>query len=117
MQMKQFSKSILIFCTVSSIILFSYADRGIRSRSRNNIVLNINTNKNFRNALSQNLKFGLNDKGFSYVEKQNEKGIYVGSTIKTFQKGNTFYILPNKNKVIVPEIKQGYSGMKLVFKN
>lgn len=115
--MKQFSKAILIFCSASSILLMSYADRGIRSRSHNNVVLNINTNKNFRSALTQNMKLGLNDKGFSYVEKQNEKGIYLGSTIRTFQKGNTFYILPNRNKVIVPEIKQGYSGMKLVFKN
>ena len=44
--MKQKSKAILIFCSISSMMLLSYADRGIRSKSRNNVVLNINTNKN-----------------------------------------------------------------------
>ena len=115
--MKQKSKAILIFCSAFSMILFTYADRGIRSKSRNNVVLNINTNKNFRSSLSSNMKLGLNDRGFSYVERQSERGIFYGSVIRTFQKGNTFYLIPNKNKIIIPEVKQGYSGMKLILKS
>lgn len=39
-----------------------------------------------------------------------------GSSMKLYQKGNTIYLIPNQQKIIIPEIKQGYTGMKLILK-
>jgi hypothetical protein len=96
--------------------MFGYADRGIRSKSRNNISLNISTNKSFKNSLAINLKSGLKYKGLYFIDNTTNNNESFSSTIRTYQKGNTVYLLPEKNKKIIPEIKLGYTGMKLIFK-
>ena len=114
--MNSFSKKIFFICIVLGITMFGYADRGIRSKSRNNISLNISTNKSFKNSLAINLKSGLKYKGLYFIDNTSNNNEFFSSTIKTFQKGNTVYLLPEKNKRIIPEIKQGYTGMKLILK-
>lgn len=39
------------------------------------------------------------------------------NTFKTYQKGNTIYILPAPQKILTTEVKQGYTGMKLIIKS
>jgi hypothetical protein len=34
----------------------------------------------------------------------------------TYQKGNTVYIIPHKQVIAVPEMKQGYTGMKIIIR-
>jgi hypothetical protein len=41
---------------------------------------------------------------------------YLNSTLLTYQKGNTVYIIPQKQVYTVPEMKQGYTGLKLIIK-
>lgn len=95
---------------------YSFADRGVRSRSKRTITLNINTTNNFNNSLSLNLKSGLKFKGLEFLETANSSAFAHGLTIMTYEKGNTTYILPNQRKIIIPEVKQGYTGMKLILK-
>jgi hypothetical protein len=101
---------------VLGLAMFGYADRGIRSKSRNNISLNISTNKSFKNSLAINSKSGLKYKGLYFIDNTTNNNESFSSTIRTYQKGNTVYLLPEKNKKIIPEIKLGYTGMKLIFK-
>jgi len=114
--MNSFSKKIFFICIVLGLAMFGYADRGIRSKSRNNISLNISTNKSFKNSLAINSKSGLKYKGLYFIDNTTNNNESFSSTIRTYQKGNTVYLLPEKNKKIIPEIKLGYTGMKLIFK-
>lgn len=106
---------ILLFVVVFFSVLFTYADRGIRSKSRNRILLNISNKTTFKNSLQFNLKNGLKFKGLISSDYSNTEGqpLYYNM----YHKGNTTYLLPNKTRFITPEVKQGYTGMKLVIKS
>jgi hypothetical protein len=56
-------------------------------------------------------------KGSLLTGTQKENGFLTTKSIVTYQKGSNIYILPYKQKVIIPEIKQGYTGMKLIIKS
>jgi hypothetical protein len=112
--MKQTFKILLIASLVCGNILSSFADRGLRKKSRSHISLNINTEHGFKNNISLNLKNGLKYKGMMLTgyESQNFSNF---SFLKYYQKGNTLYILPPKQKMLSTELKQGYTGLKLVI--
>jgi len=114
--MKKTLKTLLIIVIFIGNMPYTFADRGIRSRSKKTFTLNINSTNSFNNSLSLNLKSGLKFKGLEFVETPNSTTFAQGLTIMTYEKGNTTYIIPNKRKIIVPEFKQGYTGMKLILK-
>ena len=112
--MKQTFKILLITFLVCGSALSSFADRGLRKKSRSHVSLNINTEHGFKNNVSLNLKNGLKYKGMllSGSESDNVSSI---SVLKYYQKGNTLYILPPKQKILSTELKQGYTGLRLVI--
>lgn len=110
--MKQTFKISLIAILVCGSVFSSFADRGLRKKSRSHIALNINTEHGFKNNVSLNLKNGLKYKGMMLSESDNFSNI---SFLKYYQKGNTLYILPPKQKILSTELRQGYTGMKLVI--
>lgn len=114
--MKQFGKSILLFGILTGTVLFSFADRGIRKKSKARVMLNVPASHSFKSHFAENLNNGLKYKGsLLMTEKKAEQSIFSTNLI-TYQKGNTIYILPVKQKVLVPELNQGYTGMKLIIK-
>ncbi len=115
--MTQTVKSILLFCLITGNMLYSFADRGVRSKSKNKVVLNINTQNSFKHSLLFNVTNGLRFNGAIYTGQTIENGITIANNLYTYQKGNTFYLSPSKQKVVFPEIKQGYTGMKLIIKS
>jgi hypothetical protein len=115
--MKLSAKTISILCLVLCSAVYSFADRGLRKKSKNKVVLNISTNTNFKNDLSNNLKSGLRHKGIQLNESQLDGKLFFTSNILSYKKGNTIYLIPNKQKIIIPEISQGYTGMKLIIKS
>ena len=40
----------------------------------------------------------------------------MAHSVLTYQKGNMTYIIPYKQKIILSDIKQGYTGMKLIIR-
>ena len=108
-------KIALLLVSMTCVVLFTFADRGISKKSKAKVALNIPTNNNFKKALSINLKTGLTYKG-SLIAPTNFKSNNFSTSLITYQKGNTTYILPYRQKMIVTEIKQGYTGMKLIIK-
>jgi hypothetical protein len=115
--MTQTAKSILLLCIITGNMLYSFADRGVRSKSKNKVVLNINTQNSFKRSLLLNVSNGLRFNGAIYTGQTIENGITIANNLYTYQKGNTFYLSPSKQKVVFPEIKQGYTGMKLIIKS
>ena len=115
--MSQSAKTILLLSLIVGNMMHSFADRGLRKKSKNKVILNITTTTSFKNSLSFNLKNGLKYKGDFYTGTQTVNSSIFASTLSTYQKGNTIYLIPNKKKIIIPEVKQGYTGMKLIIKS
>ena len=100
-----------------SNILQSFADRGIRKKSRNNVMLNISSTKSFKSNLAFNLKTGMKYNGVSHINVTPEKSNTLQfNSIDSYQKGNTMYLVSHKHKILLPELRQGYTGLKLVIR-
>lgn len=92
------------------------ADRGIGKKSKNKVGLNITANTTLRKAVSFNLNSGLKYTGSLLMKQQAVGNTMLSTTLLTYQKGNTVYIIPHKQIIAIPEMKQGYTGMKLIIK-
>lgn len=105
---------IILVCIVSE----AWADRGIGRKSKNKTILNINAPSSIRNSIAFNLKSGLSYTG-SLLNSRNimANSAIVNTSVVTYKKGNTTYIVPYKNKITVAEIRQGYTGMKIIIRN
>jgi hypothetical protein len=110
------AKIILVVVMLSSITYSALADKGIGKKTKAKVSLNINTANSLRNSISLNLKTGLKYTGSLLVNQQSQGNTLLSNTLVTYQKGNTVYIIPHKQVIAVPEMKQGYTGMKLIIK-
>ena len=115
--MMRISKMMLVLVLLLSSTLSTLADRGIGKKSRNRVALNISTPSTLRNSIFFNLRSGLRYTGSLLVKQQNQSiNSFSSTTLLTYQKGNTVYIIPYKQVVAVPEIGAGYTGMKIIIK-
>ena len=106
----------LIVSVLLSTAFSALADRGIGKKAKNKVTLNITTVSTLRSSISYNLRTGLTYKGSVQTNNVFSKGSIMNNTIVTYQKGNTVYIIPYKQKVVIPDVKQGYMGMKLIIR-
>ena len=113
--MNKISKIAMIVLVLNGIMLTTFADRGV-GKKKTKVSLNIVNNVPFSKALSFNLKTGLKYKGSLLTSVETNKNSILYNTLVTYQKGNTIYIIPYKQRIVVPEMKQGYTGMKLIIK-
>ena len=115
--MKRINKKIAAIFLLMVMTNLVFADRGFGKRSKGKYLLNISTTGTFRSSLGMNLRTGLSYKG-SLLSSRKVEGNYMTSTnLMTYQKGNTTYIVPVKHRILMPEIAQGYTGMKLIIKS
>jgi hypothetical protein len=110
------AKIILTVVMLISIAYSALADKGVGKKTKAKVTLNINTSNSLRNSVSLNLKTGLKYTGSLLITQQMEGNTLLRNTLVTYQKGNTVYIIPHKQVIAVPEMKQGYTGMKLIIK-
>lgn len=109
-------KMILIVLMLSGIGFSAMADKGVGKKNKTKVTLNINSGTSIRKSISLNLKTGLKYTGSLMANQQVSGTSYLNNTLVTYQKGNTVYIIPQKQVYTVPEIKQGYTGLKLIIK-
>ena len=100
--MSQITKSILLIGILAGNMLMSFADRGVGKKTKNKINLNIPLNTSLKSSLSFNLKAGLKYKGSLLTGIQKENDLLISNNIVTYQKGSNIYIVPYKQKIIVP---------------
>jgi hypothetical protein len=94
----------------------SYADRGA-GKKKAKITFNIKAPVSFTSSLNFNLRNGLKYTGSFLSPVTNSKSnSFNFNTLITYQKGNSVYILPYKQKVLVADVRQGYAGAKLIIK-
>ena len=111
-------KIMLITAVLSGFAVVTFADRGAGKRNKLKTLLNINTNYSLKNSLSANIKTGLTYKGSLLTSNRQIVGTSViSNSLMTYQKGNITYIIPYKQKMMVPEMTQGYTGLKLIIRS
>lgn len=103
-------------------ILSSFADRGTGKKRTNRVVLNIKTPINFNTSLRFNLTNGMRYTGSfvsSFINLPTRSATapsYNFNSFVTYQKGNSTYIVPYKQKIIVADYHKGYAGTKLIIR-
>jgi hypothetical protein len=115
--MKKTFRILLLTFILTGQLLTSFADRGI-GKKKAKVMLNIKMPASFQSSLNFNLRNGLKYTG-SLANNNTTKAIfpYSSNMLITYQKGNSIYILPYKQKVLVADvIRQGYAGTKLIIK-
>ena len=109
------SLRILSLVTLFTIQMnISFADRGV-TKKKNKVVLNIKTPNSFKSSLNFNLKNGLKYSG-SLITNSVTTNPNNFNYLVTYQKGNSVYILPYKQKILVADVRQGYAGTKLIIR-
>ncbi len=114
--MKTFTKKLLTIALLFGIAQVAMADRGV-GKKKSKTILNIYTPVTLRNSIAFNLKSGLSYKGSLLASTQTVGNSIMTNSLITYQKGNITYIIPYKHKIVMPEITQGYTGMKLIIRN
>ena len=114
--MKSFTQKLLTIALLFSIGQVAMADRGIGKKSKSKTVLNITTPSLLRNSIAFNLKSGLSYKGSLITNESSFNNSIMGSSLITYQKENTTYIIPYKHKIAIPEMRQGYTGVKIIIR-
>ena len=102
----------MIFCGVCFI---ASADRGGYVK-KNKSRLNIATPANLKNSIKFNLKSGLNYRGSFFLNQKQIGNTLVSDALVSYKKGNTIYLIPYKQKILIPEYTQG-EGYKLIIRS
>lgn len=115
--MKRIAKILFVTTLVfGGSIWASYADRGL-GKKKSQVKLNITTtNKNLKSSLAFNLNPGLKYTGTLITLPPKGSPANSSTQLVTYQKGNSVYIIPYKQKAISTEVRPGYTGFKMVIK-
>lgn len=116
--MNRFIKKAIIVLTLTNVTMVTFADRGAGKKSRVKTTLNINTTSvSLKSSILNTIKNGLTYKGSLLANRKVVNNTLISSSLMTYQKGNTTYIIPYKSRVTVPEMKPGYAGLKLIIRS
>lgn len=113
--MRMSYKIVIVVLFVFGVACYTFADKGGFVK-KNRTHLNIQTNGNLKNSIPFNLKSGLVYKGSVLLNKQQIGNNLISDAYVSYRKGNTVYILPYKQKVLIPEYSQK-DGYKLVIRS
>lgn len=98
------------------VCFFAFANRGGFVK-KNKTHFNINTTSgNLRNSIAFNLRSGLVYRGSSILGRQQIGNSIVTDALVSYKKGNTIYILPYKQRVLIPQYTQ-QDGYKLIIRS
>ncbi|MEP6949056.1 MAG: hypothetical protein ABI863_07280 [Ginsengibacter sp.] len=103
---------VMIAC---SVWFLASADRGgfIKKTKTH---LNIPLRGTLKNSIAFNLKSGINYRGSFLLNTQQVGNNLVSDAFISYKKGNTIYILPYKQKILIPEYTQK-DGYKLIIRS
>ncbi len=118
--MKKMFRILLLTTAFTGLLLPSFADRGL-GKKKNKVTLNIKVPTSFASSLKFNLRNGMKYTGSSLLRplgntNTTNTSSYSFNTLVTYQKGKSIYIVPMKQKILVADIRQGYTGAKLIIR-
>lgn len=110
------SKTILFVVILSMTISLAAADRGGFRKKKSKITFNIDLHNSLRSSVFYNLRTGsITYKGSTVTGEQRFGNTIYENSIVSYKKGNTIYVLPIKNKVIIPQYSPS-SGAKIIIR-
>ena len=112
--MKKYFKISGVVVLALGICFFAFADRGgfvKKDKTR----LNIKMNGNLKNSISFNLKSGLTYRGSFLTDQEQIGNTMISDLYVSYKKGNTIYIVPYKQKIVIPQYSQS-EGYKLIIR-
>ena len=112
--MNKYSKIVTVVLLACGVCFFAFADRGGFVK-KNKARLNIEINGNLKNSIPFNLKSGLTYRGSFFTNRQVIGNSMVSDAYISYKKGNTIYIIPYKQKILIPEYSQK-NGYKLIIR-
>lgn len=113
-------KRLLVFAIIIGTVNVAFADKGVKRKAKNRTKINITAPVSLKNltALDLNLNSGLIYKGSLLTSTKVVGPAVVNTSILTYQKGNSTYIIPYKHKMVMPDMQQqGYTGIKLIIRS
>lgn len=113
--MTKYSKIVTVVLLVCGVFLYTFADKGGFVK-RNKTHLNIKTSGNLKSSIQFNLKSGLVYRGSSLLNKERIGNSIISDVYISYKKGNTVYILPYKQKILIPDYSQK-DGYKLIIRS
>lgn len=113
--MIRYSKIALVSLVCFGLIFIAFADRGGFVK-KNKTQLNITTKGTLKNSIAFNLKSGITYRGSFFLDMEQIGNTVVNDAFVSYKKGNTIYILPYKQKILIPEYTQK-DGYKLVIRS
>ncbi len=105
----------MVILMIFGVCLIASADRGGFVK-KNKTRLNIAIPGNLKNSIAFNLKSNLNYRGSFFMNKKEIGNTLVSDALISYKKGNTIYLLPYKQKILIPEYTQG-EGYKLIIRS
>lgn len=102
----------LVFCCATYIAI---ADRGGLGR-KSKVHFNISTLSTLKNSIPFNLKYGLNYSGSTRSGSFEAGNSIFNNTVISYRKGNTIYIVPYKQKILIPSYTAD-GGYKLIIRH
>ena len=117
--MLKYSRFFLTIVVVCGICLIAAADRGGFVK-KNKAQLNVVNNGNLKNSIVFTLRSQIGSQ-LSYKESflMNQRQIgnaIVNDALISYKKGNTIYLLPYKQKMVMPQYTQA-EGYKLIIRS
>lgn len=114
--MKKITNSLLIVIVLSLAGTVAMADRGGfgRKEKKNRLKFGISAPSSLRNSIYLNLRSGMIFKGSQSISLQKSNNTITDNSILSYRKGNTLYILPYKQRLVMPVYEK--EGFKLVFR-
>ena len=112
--MKRLSKITFVLVLIGCMSIVANADRGVFGKKRK-VQLNITTTNTLKKSIPFNLKSGLIFKGSCLLNSQQIGNSFFNTTLVSYKKGNTTYILPYRQKVLIPSYSPE-TGYKLIIR-
>ncbi len=111
--MRHYTKILAVILLICGALIAS-ADRGGFVK-KNKCKLNITTKGNLKNSIAFNLKSGLNYRGSQVFNNQQVGNVMVSDAFVSYKKGNSIYIIPYKQKILIPQYTK--DGYKLIIRS
>ena len=114
--MRMSSKILIVLLFVCGVAFYTFADKGGFAK-KSKTQLNIKTTAgSLKNSIQFNLRSGLLYRGSFLLNKQQIGNSVVSDAYISYKKGNTVYILPYKQRVLIPEYSQK-DGYRLIIRS
>ena len=113
--MKISSKIVIVALFICGVCFYTFADKGGFAK-KSKTQLNIKTSGTLKNSIPFNLNSGLMYRGSFLLNSQQIGNSVVNDAYVSYRKGNTIYILPYKQKILIPEYSQK-DGYKLIIRS